>query len=176
MEADWDVEIGGGAPVIEAEWTGTGGSAGFVDLRDHPERIGEVREAANFDPLAKLLLSLNAAGSPVWTSKCDLWEPEAGILAVYLDVLPLIGKIFAEWRQAEGFCRELVARLELVEHGEDGNVELVIRQAIAGERDGFGVTAYLSAQGPEALATTMADFADAVTKWEPPAMAGSKLQ
>ena len=30
MEADWELEIGGDAPVIEAHWTG------FVDLRADP--------------------------------------------------------------------------------------------------------------------------------------------
>jgi len=42
MEADWEVEVGGGSPVIEALWPG------FVDLRLYPERIGEIQEAAGF--------------------------------------------------------------------------------------------------------------------------------
>ncbi len=42
MEVDWEVEVGGGAPVIEALWMG------FVDLRRNPERLGEIAEAANF--------------------------------------------------------------------------------------------------------------------------------
>ena len=71
MEADWEVEVGGGAPVIEALWPG------FVDLRLYPERIGEIQEAAGFPALAGLLRSLNGAGSSLWTAKCDLWEPEA---------------------------------------------------------------------------------------------------
>lgn len=176
MDADWDVEIGGGAPVIEALWAGADGAAGFVDLRSHPERIAEIAEAAEFAPLAALLVRLNAAESPVWTSKCDVWEPEAGGMALYIDMLSLMGTVFAAWRQAEGFCREMVARLEAMERGADGSVELVIRQAVAGEKEGFGVTAYLSAKSAEALAGTMADFADAVMAWEPPALAGSKLQ
>ena len=169
MEADWEVEVGGGAPVIDALWSGLDGAAGFVDLRAHPERIVEIEEAANCAPLAKLLLALNAAQSSVWTSKCDVWEPESGALALYLDVLPLTGEVFAELRQAEDFCRQVVRNLESAENSADGSVELVIRQAIAGENDGFGVTAYLNAQGLEALAATMAGFADTVALWKPAA-------
>jgi hypothetical protein len=39
MEADWEFEVGGDAPVIEAPWPG------FVDLRLHPERAWQLSEA-----------------------------------------------------------------------------------------------------------------------------------
>jgi hypothetical protein len=94
MEADWEVEIGGGAPVIEALWPG------FVDLRSHPDRLGEIAEAATFPPLAVLLRALNSPESPVWTSKCDVWEPETAALAAYIDMLPSDGTIFS--RMAAG--------------------------------------------------------------------------
>jgi hypothetical protein len=169
MEADWEFEVGGGAPVIEARW------AGFVDLRRQPERIKEIQEAAAFSPLAALLRALNGANSPLWTAKCDLWEPEAkdlggtqagmhSALACYVDLLPLAGKVFAQAEQAEGFCREWVARLAPVPLA-DCRVDLIIRQAIAGEAEGLGVTAYLSAMGSDhaaahkALAATLDAFA-----------------
>ena len=38
MEADWEIEIGGDAPVIEAHWFG------FVDLRIEPSRANELPE------------------------------------------------------------------------------------------------------------------------------------
>ena len=47
MEADWEVEIGGDAPVIEAQWPG------LVDLRANPERICEIAEASAFPPLSR---------------------------------------------------------------------------------------------------------------------------
>jgi hypothetical protein len=187
MEADWEVEIGDGAPVIEADWPG------FIDLRSLPERIGEIEEAADFPPLAALLLALNAAASPLWTSKCDLWEPEPAALACYIDLLPLAGKVFAEWQHAETFCGEYVARLALIalpECGPDRNSEsspdcsiaLVIRQAIAGSTEGFGITAYLSAKGRDqadaaaALAIVITAFSGALPAATPPATPGSKLQ
>ena len=45
MEADWEVEVGGGAPVIEALWPG------FVDLRSNPERSGEIDGGCEFPAL-----------------------------------------------------------------------------------------------------------------------------
>src|SRR5208283_5066953 len=164
MDADWEVEIGGGAQVIEALWPG------FVDLRREPERIGEIQEAAAFAPLAGLLMALNGAGSPLWTAKCDLWEPETErsvALACYIDFLPIEGQVFAHWQQAETFCREWVARLAPLPLAA-GRMDLVVRQAMAGEMEGFGVTAYLSAEGSdrstaaEALAAVLAAFAGSI--------------
>ncbi len=179
MEADWEVEIGGGAAVIEALW------AGFVDLRINPERIVEIVEAAEFAPLAVLLLALNAPDSPVWTAKCDRWEPEPDGLAAYIDMLPREGVVFSRWKQAEFFCRTYVERLNARPLPEcDGNcrVELVVRQAVAGEVEGFGVTAYLSANGKtgaeaaKLLGTVMAGFGDALPPLGLPEKPGSKLQ
>jgi hypothetical protein len=195
MEADWEVEVGGGAPVIEALWPG------FVDLRQTPQRLAEIAEAAAFPPLAGLLRALNSAGSPVWTSKCDVWEPAASdlaspgsdslnssaastaqaALACYIDLLPRAGQVFAQWQQAETFCREWVARL--VPLGlSDCRVDLVVRQAIAGDAAGFGVTAYVGAVGPDraaasrALAAALAAFADSRLPAASPSTPVSKLQ
>lgn len=179
MEADWEVEIGGGAPVIEACWRG------FIDLRMHPERVQEIAEAATFSPLAALLIALNGPSSPLWTAKCDLWEPEPSALAAYIDLLPREGKVFAHWQQAEAYCRQFVARLvvnAVPEPGPECSVTLVVRQAIAGEAEGFAITAYLSAKAASqtdvsaALAALMAVFADALPPAAPPAIVASKLQ
>ena len=184
MEADWEVEVGGGAPVIEAHWPG------FIDLRAQPSRIADIPEAAVFPPLGDLLLALNTGGSPVSTSKCDVWVPEAGALACYVDILPLRGGVFAEWERAEAFCRVLVTRitshsLPLVEtqprrhpvlmmagdcSRTAATVTLVVRQAIAGQLEGFGVTVYFSAgakcspDAPTAIAAAMVAFLSALTQ------------
>ncbi len=181
MEADWEVEIGGGAPVIEA------GGSGWIDLRTQPERVNEIAEAAGFAALGKLLTALNGPASPWWTSKCDLWQEETGELACYVDLLPVEGRVFAEWQQAETFCRAFVARLgaELERRGRaevvEVSVDLVIRTAVAGEVEGFGITAYLSARGTDgadatALSAAMDAFADALAPVASPAPGGSKLQ
>ena len=183
MEADWEVEVGGSAPVIEAHWPG------FIDLRAEPMRIADVTETKAFPPLAELLLALNSVGSPVWTSKCDVWEPEPGTLACYVDLLPLRGGVFAEWERAEAFCRVLVKRIApravpavetqpghhpiLIlsdEMGSAATITLVVRRAITEQAEGFGVTAYFSADSqchPNAATATeaaMVAFSDALAK------------
>ena len=96
MEADWEVEMGGDAPVIEACWDG------LVDLRRWPERAPLLPEAQQLPALADALMQLNSASSPVWTAKCDVWrppnfdideldaQPEQGGcgMACYVDLLP----------------------------------------------------------------------------------------
>ena len=180
MEADWEVEVGGGAPVIDALW------AGFVDLRQQPERIEEIAEAARFPALGGLLERLNSPGSPVWTAKCDLWEPvEPGeaanltvaeddlpaALAIYVDLLPSAGAVFLHWQDAEAFCRRWVSQLAHIKMSAC-TVELVVRQAQAGVSQGFGVTAYLSAEGhdrfgaAETLSRALGAFADAIPATE----------
>jgi hypothetical protein len=172
MEADWEVEIGGDAPVIEAEWPG------WIDLRKQPERVAEIAEAASYAPLGKLLRALNVPASPWWTSKCDLWQEETGELACYVDLLPVTGRIFVKRVDAEKFCRGVVFRLTTrpeLDCGLNIAVDLVIRAAVAGKDEGFGVTAYLSGD-PSATATAkmalelaMDIFVDAVLLDEPPA-------
>lgn len=194
MEIDWEVEIGGGAPVIEALWLG------FVDLHRSPERLGEIAEAAVFPALADLLSALNRPASPLWTAKCDVWEPapdelatpewagpgpkpvvQPTTLACYVDLLPVEGRVFAQWPQAEQFCREWVARLDPLLL-PNCRVDMIVRQAIAEEAEGFGVTAYLRGTGrdrstaAEALSAALVVFAGSIPASDAPATAAAKLQ
>jgi hypothetical protein len=183
MDADWEVEVGGGAAAIDALWSG------FVDLRSNVERIGEIPEAMAFPPLAVLLKALNAPASPLWTAKCDLWEPAPAevvpgaefVLACYIDMLPAGSKVFAEWKRAEAYCQDWVARLAPLPLA-NCNVELVVRLAVAGETEGFGVTAYLGASGTskagaaDNLAAAMAAFSATIPGIGTPAAPASKLQ
>jgi hypothetical protein len=174
MEIDWEVEIGGGAPVIEADWPG------FTNLRENPERIGEITEASAFPPLADLLLRLNSHTSPVWTPKCDVWQPEDGGLACYVDLIPRAESLFADWRRVEWFCRALVEqmtahpapgaeaqagehRIGIAQPESEGvaTISFVVRQAITGRAEGYGITAYFSA-GAESLPDVATVVADAM--------------
>lgn len=163
MDIDWEVEIGGDAPVIEAQWPG------FIDLRKHPECVDEIFEVTLMAPLRELLLALNSGDSPVWTSKCDVWEPEPNAIACYVDILPREPQRFADWKELEKLCRALVSRIMsemqdvppensharralLVADGsaQDTSLNLVIRRALIGENDGFGISAYFAAANPHA--------------------------
>jgi hypothetical protein len=163
MEADWEVEIGPDAPIIEAFWPG------FVDLTSTPERIREIEEASKFQALGKALIRLNRPDSPVWTAKCDLWtlqqcDPDemdavpaesATGLACYLDLLPREGLVFSGLPEAESWARMLIGRLR-ISSCRCCRTDLIIRQAFAGNVEGLGITAYITACGTDSVAAANA--------------------
>jgi len=176
MEADWEIEIGGDAPIIEAHW------AGFVDLRLDPRRAATLPEASALPALVDALVRLNAVGSPVWTSKCDVWEPAgfdpdemdappgkgALALACYIDVLPQTGRQWCLPAHAVFACQALCRRLRAVPL-LSCRADLVVRRAcISEETEEYGVTAYLTACGSTlaeargALGAALSVFADTI--------------
>ena len=171
MEADWEVEIGPDAPLIDALWPG------LIDLRSDPGRVQAIQEAQQFPAFTVALLRLNGwnagrenrSAPAVWTSKCDVWEPEAvdpdemeaaaaeskAALACYIDLVPEDPQIFAVLLETESWARAAVSRLRAIPRG-CCRMDLVIRRAILGEREGFGVTAYATACGADSASATQA--------------------
>jgi hypothetical protein len=181
MEADWEIEVGGESPLIEAQWSG------FVDLRLHPERASQLPEAAALPALAEALEVLNSATSPVWTSKCDVWsiadlagiDPDeldappafaAHAMAGYIDLLHRNQRKWDLPAAAAADCKHLCSLLHEIPL-RCCRVDLVVRQAIlnpasvAAESIRLGITAYFTACGPshaEATGTfqsALAEFA-----------------
>ena len=119
MEADWEVEIGGQAPIIDACWEG------FADLRHSQKKIALLPEVREFPALANALALLNSASSPVWTAKCDVWRPphvdvdelnaRAGegncAIACYIDLLPRADQPWPSPENAVDKCQAIIARL-----------------------------------------------------------------
>jgi hypothetical protein len=155
MEADWGFEIGGDAPVIEARWPG------FVDLREHPHRAGELAEARQLPGLKDALARLNAKNSPVWTSKSDVFEAGAidpdeldatreeaqCAIACYVDLLMRSDQAWNFPFKAEQSCRALCERLREIPLG-CCRVDLVVRRAnIHPDLNDLGATAYFTACG-----------------------------
>jgi hypothetical protein len=186
MEADWEFEVGGHAPVIDVYWPG------FVDLRVDPERAIDLAEAAQLPGLALALQMLNSPASPVWTSKCDFWpalEQEefdidelaatsgsgAHAVGCFIDLLSKDDRAWELPAQAEAECRRL--RVILTANPlRCCRIDLVIRRAvIAAGRMDLGITAYITACGPTSsearvvLEAALAAFAHAICL-------GSKLQ
>lgn len=176
MEADWEVELGGESPLIDACWEG------FVDLRRTPELVGQLPELLQLPALACALTKLNSAASPVWTSKCDVWTPEEFdpdeldapretgkcALACYIDLLPRNGQLWLLPEDAIAECRAICAQLRAVPM-HCCRVDLIVRRACTVlDRNGVGITAYLTACGPgldsahAALASALRGFVDAV--------------
>ena len=176
MEADWEVEIGRGAPVIDAGWPG------LVDLRVTPDQAAQLPEAREIPALADALVRLNAPLSPVWTAKSDVWHPEefdpdeldapgdAGThaIACYVDLLTRNDRQWATPDEVISATKEICARIHSAAlHG--CRADLVIRRAfISPGRQDLGITAYLTACGStrieaaSTLALAVRVFVDAV--------------
>jgi len=157
MQADWEFEIGGGAPLIEFPWPG------FVDLAAEPQRIRELIEVPDLPALAEALVALNSPRSPVRTSKCDVWvlaagefdadeldasvESAAHAMGCYIDLIPHQARQWETPAQLESDCRRWCAALANVPLRSSG-VTFVVR-ATAGQfnSSSMGITAYLAACG-----------------------------
>lgn len=191
MEADWEFEIGGDAPVIDAAWSG------FVDLRLHPDRARSLAEAVQLPALAVALIRLNCIGSPVWTAKCDVWDVDSfdplelaaepsnvtNALACYIDLLPhnsqqwKIPNPAAESQAAEisliaghaaETCRAWAQSLRAISLS-NCRADLIVRRAyITADLESLGVTAYITACGQDhaaaeaAISAALAAVAQAV--------------
>jgi hypothetical protein len=183
LEADWEFEVGGDAPVIDALWLG------FVDLRwtaqsgyDQASRVRNLSETVQFPALGAALEKLNAENSPVWTSKCDFWpalQPEdfdgdeldapiastVHAVGCYIDLL-LKGdqsdqqSTFPE--KIASRCKKLCTSLHSVSL-RCCRVDLIVRRAqMAPDLMDMGITAYFTACGAtpaEAVRTLEASLA-----------------
>ena len=165
--------------MIEACW------AGFVDLQRAPEQAMQLPESAHLPALGEALARLNAADSPVWTSKCDFWphleqdEFDADELdapsgcathatGCFIDLLPKSDQQWIQPAMAEKACKRICGLLNAVPL-RCCRVDLVIRRVfITSEVMCLGITAYLTSCGesPAAAAKTLeaavATFADAL--------------
>jgi hypothetical protein len=177
VEADWEIELGGGAPVIDVSW------AGFVDLRRSPEKASELSEVLLLPALASPLVRLNSPHSFVYSVKCDVWPiteidplefdaPEqlaAHGMVVYLDLVPCDPTLWTNPEKVIPWCRTVSARLKSVALC-CCRIDLVVRRAIRTPDldDGIGITAYCAACGPTVeaaaahLGSVLAVFADSI--------------
>jgi hypothetical protein len=190
VEADWEFEIAADAPVIDAAWPG------FIDLRSEPARAFQLPEANQLACLPDVLLRLNASASPVWTAKCDVWEPaefdpdeldapkEAALaaLACYIDLLPANEQTWPTLDSIGDWCRCLCGALRPIPLRQC-RADLVIRPAfLTPNQTTLGVTAYVIGCGLTAsdsravLAKALRVFSDALRVVETPAVSRQKLQ
>jgi hypothetical protein len=174
MEADWEFEMGAdaavgvAAPVIEAHWLG------FVDLRLAPACALDLPETVEFPALGEALAKLNSADSPVWTSKCDLWEhlqpdefdPDelaappgcaAHAMGCYIDLLPKNDQQWPFPAMAAADCKRVCSLLRAIPL-RCCRADLVIRRAfITPDLMELGITVYVTSCG-ESLAEAARTF------------------
>jgi hypothetical protein len=165
MEADWSVEVGPQRDLIDADWSG------LVDLQAAPDAVEHIPEAARYQPLRDALAALNAAESPLYTAKCDVWglaeseidadefDAAAGAaqagMACYVDVLAREPGLYGSFARHEAWAQAVVDRLR-----ESpvccGRVDLVVRGAHADGADGFGISLYAAGCGRDSAAAQAA--------------------
>lgn len=159
MEADWAAEVGADLPVIDADWMG------LVDLRSDPAQVAGIEEAARYPALRDALLTLNAAESPVRSTKCDVWTLDAGEIdplefgcglnaelvgvASYIDLVACDAAVFASFEQHEAWAVAAVQGMRQAQIGP-GRLDLVIRAAHVRCGEGFGITLYVAGCGADA--------------------------
>jgi hypothetical protein len=185
MEADWELDLGGDAPVIDACWED------FIDLRVTPERVILFPETRQLPGLADALVQLNAASSSVWTSKCDVWIPDEfdrdeldaypgegnSALACYIDLLP---RTAHPWSvdEAIGACKAICTRLRSFPQ-RGCRADLIVRCAwVTRDTRDLGVTVYLTACGstPNKAQTALRTALDCFAKCVLPTPRPSTLQ
>ena len=191
MEADWEVEIGSGAPIIDALWEG------LIDLRRQPERVSELAEVRELSALGEALAVLNANTSSMWTAKCDVWIPEKFdpdeldarndaesnfAMACYIDLLPRDPEQWSSPELLAAECRLICARLHEIPL-RACRADLIVRRAcVSSDCHELGITAYLTAFAaalPEArgrLGLALGYFVQAVLQLQHPANPTAKLQ
>ncbi|MGA3009220.1 MAG: hypothetical protein ABSD72_03065 [Terracidiphilus sp.] len=192
MEADWEFEIGAGAdevlaaPVIEAHWPG------FVDLRQSPSRAWDLPETVQFPALAEALAKLNSAASPLWTSKCDLWDHldpgefdadeldapsghATHAMGCYIDLLPKSDQQWPTPVAAAADCKRVCKLLRAVPL-RCCRADLVVRRAfITPDLMQLGITVYLTSCG-ESLAEAALAFQHALAAFTDVLCAHSTLE
>lgn len=142
--------------MIDADWEG------YVDVRGSSEAIESIAEAAADSALREALSELNGSRSPVFTSKCDVWEPGAEEIdpvefdctvaearvgrASYIDVIARDEEFFAAFEKHEAWVRRATESLRM-QPGVCGRVDTVIRAALLRGREGFGITLYAAGCG-----------------------------
>jgi hypothetical protein len=162
MHADFSVELGRDDPALELPWSAGDPSVRYYDLKNSPELVLQVPEAAAYPELGAFLTRINAPGFPLATAKCDAWcsreiAPEEEIFSADRKFVSYIDLVFADetsccsFEKHEEFARELC---RLLSHAPDiaATVEVVVRRcyyhrASVDSLNGFCLTAYVTGFG-----------------------------
>lgn len=171
MDADYSVELGADDDVLEFPWAAPEHNLRYYDLKNQPDLLLYISEAAEYQELGRYLATVNSAGSAMLTAKCDVWqddqlsEAEAIYeaktkLACYVDHLfaaPGNGTedLRYSFERHERFARRLVELLTRVPP-ISAAIEAIVRRCYYytdedGERTGYYLTIYVSGYGDDAV-------------------------
>lgn len=155
-------------------WTDPVRKLFWVDLRANPYEFDAVPEAIQYPPLLQALRSLNGSRSPVFTAKCDVWamapeeieslrleldadEVDSGAgIASYIDLIWRDTSIFVSAAQQRQWITRFLRVVSTLDHPA-AVVECVLRPAfldLKTPQEGFAVSLYVKAVGPDQESTT----------------------
>jgi hypothetical protein len=113
MRSDWTVACAADDPEIVIPWSGKDPALRFVDLRQSPEAIQNIAEAAEYACVAAALGRWNQPDTGIFTSKCDVWSYPAKLFDAedlpgfafargsYIDLISADSAIFASFEASE---------------------------------------------------------------------------
>ncbi len=178
MLFNWSAECAADDPVLVVPWTDPADpSSHFIDLREDPYAADDIPEAGLHPALLQALRALNAPRSPIFTAKCDAWiidptdhldalrleldlepgEARSGF-ASYIDLLWRDRTLFASFHQHEHLLHRIARRAAPLDH-PFAMLDGVIRPALldlAGPQEGFTLTFYVKAVGPDEISALAA--------------------
>ena len=173
MLSEWSAECASDDPVLVVPWDldpNHPGLGAFIDLRKNPYDLDHIPEAEQHPPLMQALRALNAARSPVFTAKCDVWpldeeeraalQFELGLNAEqsthgfgsYIDLLWRDRPIFVSFHQHEQRLTRLTRLSDQLDQ-PDAALECIVRPAfldLTGPQEGFAFSVYIKALGTDA--------------------------
>ena len=168
----WSVQMSAIESLGARDVESVAGPGDFVDLRENPYDLDQIPEAELYPPLMQALRALNAPRSAVFTAKCDAWTLDSEELealrdrldlgeeahdsatagfASYIDLIWRDRTLFASFHQSE----QLLHRMTRLAAGIDQRfamLDCVLRPAmvdLTGPQEGFAVTLYIKAVGPD---------------------------
>ena|ERR1051326_101291 len=165
MLIDYSVELGRDDPALELPWSSKDPAIRYVDLKNYPELLRELPEAAAHPELGAFLARINAAEFPLETAKCDAGPtqeilPEEDVFNAKQKFVSYIDLVFSDEAERLSFeMQETLAKdlCKLLKHapGIAASIEFAIRRCYfhsntesnADSKSGFYITAYVSAFG-----------------------------
>lgn len=169
MDADFSVELGADDDVLDFPWSAPEHNLRYYDLKNQPDLLLYIPEAAEYPELGRYLAAVNSPASAMLTAKCDAWTDDAlseaeaiyeaqAKLASYVDHLFAPTDPNAEdprfsFERHERFAQRIVELLSRVPP-ISASVEAIIRRCYYhlenGDHAGYYLTIYVSGYGDDA--------------------------
>jgi hypothetical protein len=160
MQAEVAVALGGDDDALELPWASEDGSLRFYDLRENPELIFNIQEAAD-DSLLDFLVAVNGEHSSLQSVKCDTWlsdqmDVEDEYFATTWKHGSYVDVVFIDRAQAADQYSNLEfaeALVDLLKHAPEipASAEVVLRRCYFHhpEREGYALTLYSLGYGDD---------------------------